>query len=555
MDHPLFGGLNVPRPQLVDIDEDGDMDLFVQERNGQIMFFENTGSPETAQLTWRTDHYGELDVGEWYRFFDIDQDGDLDILGETRNSYVRLFRNNGSAAEPVWAPALDSLRDAGGTPLFADRQNIPGLTDIDCDGRTDLFIGRINGTVHRYESVGMDASGLPRFQLVTDRFEDIEIVSQFVTLHGANTMAFHDVDKDGDEDLFWGDFWEPGILLIPNTGTCASPDLRNEPIPFPFAKPVQTSGYNAPMFADLDADGDADFLFGVLGGAFNPNVTAAANFHYLERTDAGYELRSETFLSGVDIGSESYPSFGDLDGDGDLDLLLSNKISANDNSTGEIYYFENVSEPGILRWRARGLMEISGHYNFAPELADLDADGDLDMLVGTYNRGMLLMRNHGTAQAAHFVEDESGTVMLTRGSNSTPALVDIDADGDLDLFAGESSGDLNFFRNAGTVNEPRFELVSDKFGGIDVGRRSVPRFSDLDGDGDFDMVLGREAGGALLYLNTGTPGEPDFEESGLLPVPMPINATPVFVDVDGDGDLDLFSGSVEGGLLLFRRGQ
>lgn len=102
--------------------------------------------------------------------------------------------------------AADSLKDATGTPIFSDRQNIPNVTDIDCDGLPDLFIGSLDGTVSRYEAVGIDANDIPQFSLLTNRFEDIEIVKQFGTLHGANTMTFMDIDGDGDEDIFWGDF-------------------------------------------------------------------------------------------------------------------------------------------------------------------------------------------------------------------------------------------------------------------------------------------------------------------------------------------------------------
>lgn len=555
MEHPFYGGFNLPRPQFADIDGDNDPDLFIQEVTGHIKHFENTGSPQAPRFVWRSDFYRGLDVGEWYRFVDLDSDGDLDLLGETQYSHIRLFRNEGTPTVPDFTTVVDSLRDSEGKPIFADRQNIPSLTDLDCDGLLELFIGRIDGTVLRYESVGDDEQGLPRFELVTRRFEDIEIVNQFVSLHGANALTFHDVDGDGDQDLFWGDFFEPGVLLIPNTGTCAAPNLRNEPIPFPTLEPVETSGYNATIFTDLDGDGDMDFFLGVLGGAFNPIKTAAENFYYYEDTGNGLELRSHAFITGIDIGSETYPTFADLDGDGDQDLLLSNKITTTDFDTGQVHYYENLTESGEIKFQHRGPMGFDGHYHFAPALGDLDADGDLDMLLGTWNKGMMFMRNEGTAEAADFVRVEGMTVTLTRGSNPSPTLVDIDGDGDLDLFVGESSGDLNFFRNTGTSAEPKFELVSDKYEGIDAGRRSVPRFADLDGDGDQDLLLGREYGGVAVYLNVGSAIEPLFEESGTLAAPVPVYAVPALVDIDADGDLDLFSGSLGGGLLFYRNTQ
>jgi hypothetical protein len=78
---PFLGGFNLPRPQLVDIDGDGDDDLFVQEESGEVMFFERVQDGESA-FRWRTDAYQELNVGEWYRFVDLDRDGDPDLLAE-----------------------------------------------------------------------------------------------------------------------------------------------------------------------------------------------------------------------------------------------------------------------------------------------------------------------------------------------------------------------------------------------------------------------------------------------------------------------------------------
>ena len=85
----------------------------------------------------------------------------------------------------------------------------------------------------------------------------------------------------GTSTSSWGDFFEPGLLFIENRGSCAAPNLRGEPAPFPLDDPVRTSGYNAPAFGDVDGDGDLDLLIGVLGGAFNPNTSTVENLIYL----------------------------------------------------------------------------------------------------------------------------------------------------------------------------------------------------------------------------------------------------------------------------------
>jgi hypothetical protein len=561
-DHPFLGGLDVPRPQFVDIDADGDPDLFLQEQTGAIKFFENVGTTTGPDFRWRTDQYRDLDVGEWYRFADVDDDGDPDLLAEQPFSYIRYYQNVGTPQTPRFTLAADTLKDVAGAPIFSDRQNIPNVTDIDCDDRVDLFLGRLDGTVTRYEAASAD-DAVPRFELVTERFEDIEIISRFgqpsmtgsANLHGANTMVFADVDGDDDQDLLWGDFFEPSLLLIENTGSCQTPSLRSEPRLFPASNPPETSGYNAPALADIDGDDDQDLFIGVLGGAFNPNRTVQGNFLFYEHTDAGpYELRTRRYLRAVDVGTESYPALADLDADGAVDLLVANKVAPGGSAqSAQVIHFRNTGTATAPRLAATDTLDLAPSYHYAPALGDLDADGDLDLLVGTWNDGIGLYRNTGTPEAPQFELEAAEYVTLTRGSHTTPALVDIDADGDLDLFVGETSGVINFFRNTGTPQDPAFTLVSDEYAGIDVGRRAAPSFLDVDADGDQDMVVGSEQEGLVVVRNTGTPEAPVFERSDALPIRAPELAAPAFADLDGDGDRDLVTGTRSGGLIYFEK--
>jgi hypothetical protein len=565
--HPWFGGLNQPRPQLADLDGDGDLDLFLQERSGRIAGFENVGTAAAPRFLWRTDRLQDLDVGEWYRFSDLDGDGDPDLMGEARFSHVRAWRNiDGPAGSELrlWA---DTLRDAEGVPLFSDRQNIPNATDIDCDGLVDLFVGRLTGTVSRYEETGRDTAGSPRFALLTDRFENIEIVAQIGSLHGANTLALGDVDADGDVDLFWGDFFEPGLLWIENTGTCAQPSLQRAPVPFPPGAPLRTSGYNAPALGDLDGDGELEILVGVLGGAYDPKRTSVDNLWLLDPDGGAWRAVTSRFLPMLDVGSESVPAFGDWDGDGDADLLLGDKIADDGRETGRVFAFENVTTvPGETRFRALGPLPMEGSYHFAPALGDLDGDGDADLLLGTWREGILAFRNDGPAPAggARWTPLPEQDLALSRGSNATPALGDVDGDGDLDLVAGESSGELNYWRNETGPDPgwPRFVLVTDRLGGIDAGRRSAPALADWDGDARVDLLVGSEAESVTLW-RFGPPagGEGDGEDPSApsllggspLGEELPAFAAPAAHDFDADGDLDLFVGGIGGGVMLFER--
>ena len=567
VDHPFLGGFNLPRPQLADADGDGDLDLFIQEASDHVMYFRNVGEGPRSEYRWITDTFENLSVGEWFRFTDVDLDGDLDLLAEEPFSYIRYYRNDGGSGPASYVLAADTLKDVNGEAVFSDRQNIPNAADIDCDGYLDLLIGRLTGTITRYEAETIDENGVPRFQHVTDSFEDIEIIGAMQgSMHGANTMALGDFDQDGDHDLFWGDFFEPGLLLIENTGSCRRPVLRGTPRPFPVGDPVATSGYNAPALGDVDQDGDMDLTMGVLGGAFNPNRSSVENLYQFEQSgDGDFRVASSRLIGTVDVGSESFPAFSDLDGDGDLDLLIANKIETDNTRSGGIYLYENTGSPAAPSFAARGpLPGLPDAYHYAPAFGDLDGDGDDDVILGEWRDQVAYYRNDRDRRGAgdgdgrgdampRWTLVDSAAATLTRGRNTTPALGDLDDDGDLDLLIGESSGALNYYRNEGSRERPDFQLVSDEFQGIDVGRRSIPTFVDWDGDGDLDLAVGSEASGIRLYVNQGSPEEPVLVETDPFAHPVPTFAAPVFVDLDGDGDLDLVSGGGGGGLTVYRR--
>ncbi|MDB4915001.1 MAG: hypothetical protein JWM95_2645 [Gemmatimonadetes bacterium] len=576
MHDPFIGGFDVPRPQLVDINGDGKLDLFVQERSGALMFFEREGN----EWVWRSDRYMGLDVGEWFRFVDIDNDGKPDLLGEMQTGYIRVWHNDGTRTTPHFATLGDTVKDVDGRPMIADRQNILTAVDIDCNGKLDLFIGRVQGVVDRYEQEGRSPDGSPRFRLMEESWQGIEVLGPEATggalvidttshledgsgsprrnelparLHGANTLTFADVDGRGVLDLYWGDFFEQGLLRFENTGSCTQPNFSGKPVRFP-SKPLLTSGYNAPSFGDIDGDGLVDLVMGVIGGAYGPTRTSIENVYHVQQAPKGtWTTKSKRLISTIDVGSDAAPTLADINGDGLLDLIIGSKMAPDDPTTGTMTWFENVGSPTQPVFRDRGLMSIKGQFSYAPAVVDLDGDGLPDIVVGTWSDRLQWYRNTGTLKAPVWTMKDSALVTITRGSNTTPSFGDLDGDGLADLVIGKSSGSIILYRNTGTRTSPKFTLVSDTFQGIKMGRRSAPVLADMDGDGKLDMLIGSDDGTIELWRNVGNAAahEIRFEKDTLFLLKTFSGAMPAVGDIRHVGRPDIFVGTSAGGVRWF----
>ncbi|MCB9066567.1 MAG: T9SS type A sorting domain-containing protein [Calditrichae bacterium] len=572
---PFFGGLNAPSHQFLDIDGDNDADLFVQDRANHLIFFRNGGTPNTPEFQWETDEFGDLFVGSWFKFADVDLDGDFDLFAENPFGIIRYFQNTGTATAANFVISADTLRDETGEAIIVDGPSVPEWADMYCANRLDLFLGRISGYTTEYRFLGFDSNNVPIYRHITDTFENLQILTgggRNTTApaddrHGANSLTFLDIDDDGDLDLFWGDFFANSIIFIENTGNCGNPNFETANIveEFPPVDPVDTGGFNIPRFADIDGDGDADMFVSVFGGSGSFVTDKEANFYFYENggdaTSPDFALQTKDFVNSIDIGQNTIPAFADIDNDGDLDMFLSNQvdIDAPGQSNSRLHFFENTgtATAPVFELKDENYLNFDNPLfgsNYAPAFTDIDADSDFDLFLGQWDGKINFWRNDGSANIAQLTLIDANFGSIDIGSNSTPTFADIDADGDADLFIGEVSGNLNFYRNTGTPQNAVFELVTNEFAGINLGfqQYTFPKFADVDRDGDLDLLLGSESLGTFLYRNNGTPQNADFVQDNSFSLPIHLHNSPDPVDIDGDGDLDLVIGVDGGGVVFYK---
>jgi hypothetical protein len=191
---------------------------------------------------------------------------------------------------------------------------------------------------------------------------------------------------------------------------------------------------------------------------------------------------------------------------------------------------------------------------YAPAFVDIDNDGDKDLFIGQFDGRMKFYRNTGTAQSAVFVNQGSPVDSIVVSQNCAPTFVDIDNDGDADLFVGKSDGRLSFYRNMGSATNFIPVLESASYQNIIAGQNSIPTFVDIDNDGDFDLFIGTSEGRIEFYQNNGTSSVAQFSRvtNHYANTDAAREAAPAIVDIDNDGDTDIFIGVVKGGIHFYR---
>lgn len=551
------GGHNNIEHQFLDIDDDGDYDLFFLDSDGSYGYYKNIGTASSPQFVFSLDSIPGFKIYNWYYFVDIDNDNDFDLFTSGTENFIEFRENTGTSQNPSFTLAIDTLRDNNGDPIFSEFSSNPVFADVDADGDKDFISGNSIGTLTYFENIGTPQSF--NFKFISNQWQNIYIVSGGLKenfRHGASALEFGDIDNDSDLDLIWGDFFSRSLYYIQNNGTATNPNLEVVYESYPNNQDsIYTSGFNMSRLIDIDNDSDLDLFVSVL---YDPTVPQSLIFLKNNGTPSlpHFQKVTDNYLRTLDAGNTSVPFFTDINSDGDLDLFL----GSSKNPFGSLHYFENIGNtlsPNFLLIDS-SYFNISGELAIAPAFGDLDGDGDKDLLVGRFDGKIEFYRNTGNAHAANFVFES----LLRKQADSTidigvyarPELIDYDSDGDLDLIVGRFNGRISFFYNIGNAQFFSFEENYSLFSSIDVGDNSSPFLIDYDSDGDFDLFTGERFGKILHFTNNGTNSNPvwNLTNDKFLNTNFGSDPVPKFVDIDNDSDKDIFIGNVKGGLYFYR---
>ena len=577
-------------PDFVDIDGDGDLDAFIGNNLGTTVFFHNTGTstaPDFSRVSTTTP-FGLADVGSYAApdFVDIDGDGDLDAFIGNHLGNTVFFYNTGTSSSPDFSGGSTTnpfgISDVGSfvAPVFAD---------IDGNGLLDAFIGNGGGNTVFFQNTGTSAA--PAFAAgfaggparadastvdVSTNGDTTDISAATLSLSTAVTavndapvasgspslaaISEESTDPAGDTvaNLFSSSFSDVdgdslvGIAITANAATASQGAWQYSTDNGSNWTAIATTGLADDTALYLNSSTKLRFL-----PAANYNGTPGALTTRLIDNSADIPAASSINPFGLaDAANYIAPDFVDIDGDGDLDAFIG-------NNHGNTVFFQNTGTSAAPDFSGGstnnpfGLADV-GFYA-SPDYVDIDGDGDLDAFIGNSVGNTVFFLNTGTSAAPDFSGGSTTKPfgLADVGDRSTPVFADIDADGDLDAFIGQINGTTVFFLNTGTSAAPDFSggSTTSPFGISDVGTRAAPDFVDIDGDGDLDAFIGDTDGTTAFFNNTGTSAAPDFtDDSTANPFGISnvgLAAAPVFADIDGDGLLDAFIGDRWGNTVFF----
>lgn len=542
------GGLNNPQFSTIDLDNNGTTDLFVFDRStNRVLTFINNNTPNQTDYSFAPQYAAYFpNMHDWAILTDINRDGlnDLITYGVAGIQYytAHRFPNNELHFELI----TTNLRfDSNGspTPIPANPVDIPAFVDVNGDGDVDIlqfdFIGKY---VEWYENQSQENTGTPNANelfLLADacwgKFSEGGN-SNAITLndscqqggnappqndnrtgdrHSGSSVLPYDWDNDNDQDLLIGDVSHPNIVQLINTGTPNNALITQLDTHFPtYNQPVNL--YLFPQTFMFDANNDQ--LLDLVVASNEKRSQTFDHISYYKNTNTNsnpiFEWQTNAFLVAemIDVGVRSYPTFADYNADGILDLWIGN-LGTFDTTTQQygraaLALYQNVGSNQQPNFEL-----ITTNYNnfsalnqmgFYPAFADLDADGDTDMLVGDEMGNLHYFANTAAANMPLNLQlQQANLLSISNADAAIPCLFDISGDGKPDLIVGEKAGKVSYYLNTTIGNTLSFALQSSFWGAVDVRTLGSPFGYSAPTIGVFDadtlLFVASESGRVFAY--------------------------------------------------------
>ena len=601
------GGLNGGQFSVGDIDADGRQDLLVfdREANTGNVFTLIGGSYFLNEYLLQAIPAAE----DWMLLRDYNGDGRPDLfVGENDN--VKLYKNRrGIGGLPLFdlvTSALISTSFVGGPlEISVMKSDVPSIADVDGDGDLDIVCFEFAGaTAEMHTNLSVEQTGglegitfrksacwgrfaenpnqCDQYELgISCRVGAAEPPKPANVQHIGSTLTLLDTDGDGDKDALVGDISCPDVNLLQNSGTRQVANIGSVQSRFPaVGQRAALNIFPAATVADIDADGDDDFL--VAPNVYSNALSQPSDFRrsaYLftnTGTNAApnYAFQRADFLQkeAGDLGGKTTAVFIDMDGDGDQDMVEGHTDIRNAQSLvySRLSWWQNTGVGGASSFTLQDTL-LFGFQNLSnepirPVAADFDGDGDQDLgLMQTSATGHSDLKwttNTGTIGANGLLFDFAAydTAVFNFAFGDHPAFYDIDNDGDLDMLLGKENGALSLYEKVG----PDYILLSGAYLGLarNPRRRDMKSAIGLLNDNNLpDLILSDDAGRIVVFA------DPIFNSSyRALPDTLPWKldgygayfsfkpgewASPNLADINADGKLDLMLGMGGGGRRFF----
>lgn len=625
-DMPWAGGLDYPQFSNIDLNWDGEMDLFAFDRVcDKVVTFLHTGGVGSKEYVYAP-QYEDLfpEMMEWTFLVDYNCDNKPDIFTYAIGG-VSVYTNTGNAGS---GHAFQLTKTYLKTTLFGNPNtfisvsgiDIPAFVDIDGDTDIDIITfytgdlaleyhknlsmetyghcdslvfetknqcwGRFresstNNTLVLYDTLQFPCDGTisnPESPLSGDDNSERE------GRHAGSTILPLDMDNDGVMDLILGDISYANMALLMNGGTAPNQNSAMVSVDYNFpssSTPVDLHVDPAGYHVDVDNDGQRDLL---VAPAMPVGSENKDNIWYYDNTNIdlapNFSFVQNNFLQAdmIEVGTSALPVLFDHNGDGKKDLLVSQHAWFNPltlQNESKIYYYENtgtVASPEFTfvtdDYQGIGSMGLGSDLVFYPTFGDLDNDGDEDMILGEYTGYLYFLQNTGGAGnpaifntaviLQQYFSVQDSLAPMFESIYAYPHLVDIDRDNDLDLILGKRNGKLSWYENVGNQFAYKFEQQNTFFGGVDVSEywtvegHSVPQFVDI--NNTYHLIVGSKSGALHYYDNIdgNLTGNFNLVDSTLEDINIGGYSAPAIADITGDSKLEMILGNQRGGVACYK---